>query len=461
METDLPRQDAVPRMPIWCRRLLVGVAVFVLLVGGIHWYQRYQISVIYTRWRAEGLPTNREELAKFYRPPVGAVDNSTLWLPAIEKASQVNSAAFPLTENADSEEGEEEGNEDEEEKVATLILLLAEVPPAPGEPWGHQKEAGEFLNRAKPELQALYHAAESGGQARIPTIFPGDLRNPARLLQLELRTARYHRDTRRRLRGIQALLALSNINEGSPDAIIALTFTAFSSMGNFEVVGLLDEETTEDPHLAELQKLVCQIDYLEVCRTCRAEVFIDRVGNIYEESRFPFATANELDILRRLELSRPAYRRPWPEMLSELSTISEQMQLLNSSRWMNSIRFQTSKPEEVFQSLWFIKSFAVVMANNCARQSSVNALLAAERHRLRHGSYPATISAIDADLIGKGRDGSTALLDPFTGKPLCYRLTDTELKIYSVGENWRDDGGHFDSVPEKGLIDIGYAVKRK
>lgn len=458
METNLlPRQDAAQRMPAWGRRLLVGFVAFLLFVGGVHWYQRYQISVIYAKWRAEGLPTNRQELAKYYRPPAGAVDNSALWLPAIKNASHVDSVVLPPTESGDR--GEEE---DEQEKVASPILLLAVVPPDPGEPWDHQKEAEEFLNRAKPELKALYHAAEVGGQARIPNIFPGDLRNPARLLRLELLTARYHRDTHRRLRGIQALLALSNINEGSPDHRIALTFNVFSSIGNFEVVGLLDEEQTEDPLLAELQRLVCQVDYLEICRTCRAEVFINFVEYISWKSRFPFAISNELDMLLRLELSRPAFAKPWPEMLSDLSSFSEQMQAIKAARWQNAIRLQMSKPDELFDALQGIEKFALSMANQSAKQSSVNALLAAERHRLRHGSYPATISAIDVDLIiGKGRDGSAMLLDPFTGKPLCYRLTDTELRIYSVGKNRLDDGGNFEPVVKMGLIDIGYAVKRK
>ena len=450
METNLPRRDALLRMPVWCRRLFVCIAAFGLSVGGIHWYQRYQISMIYAQWRAEGLPTNQEELANYYRPPFEAVENSALWLPAIENASQVNFMAWYAAD------------EDEEE---TQINLTEEVPPAAGQPWDHQEVVEEFLMESTPELQALFHAAEAGGQARIPTdafyTFPGKARSAARLLQLESLTARYHRDLPRRLRAIRALLVLSNISEGSPDVIMAMTFCAISSLGHSDIIDLIDEGVTEAQHLAEIQKLVCQVDYLEVCRTCRAKEYIDRVDNIYEESRFPFATANELDILRRLEFSRPAYTKPWPEMLSDLSSFCERIQALKTNRWLNTIRFQTSKPEKVFDSLRFVNRLAIGMAYTNARQSSVHALLAAERHRLRHGSYPVTISAIDADLIEKERDGSAVLLDPFTGKPLCYRLTDTELRIYSVGENRLDDGGHFDSVPEKGLIDIGYAVKRK
>jgi hypothetical protein len=452
METNLPSRDAVPRMPVWCRRLLVCIAVFVLSVGGIHWYQRHQISVIYDRWRAEGLPTNREELANYYRPPVGGTDNSALWLPAIKEASQVDFMAWYSAEEDDEEETQ-------------VNLLLGEVSPVAGQPWDHQEVVEEFLMDHTPVLQALFHAAEPGGQARIPAdiyyTFPGKARSAARLLQLETLTARYHRDLTRCLRAIRALLVLSNISEGSPDIIMALTFCAISSLGHSEVIELIDAGIAEDRHLAEIQTLVCQVDYLEVCRTCRTGEYIACVDNVYEDSRFPFATANELDILRRLELSRPAFTKPWPEMLSDLSSFSERMQALKTNRWLNTIRFQTSKPEEVFESLLFVNRLAIGMAYNNARQSSVNALLAAERHRLRHGSYPATISAIDANLIGRGHDGSTALLDPFSGKPLCYRLTDTELRIYSVGKNRLDDGGHFESAPEKGLIDIGYAVKRK
>jgi hypothetical protein len=439
METNLPRRNALQRIPVWCRRLLVGIVAFVLFVGGIHWYQRDQISVIYARWRAEGLPTNREELAKYYRPPVGGTDNSALWLPAVEKASNlILSVLESRRQNDNSALGD-----------APPFMMLSHMPPVPGQPWDRRAYVESFLKQLAPEIQALHHAAQAGGQARYPVGYRGDIQTVSGLLWLESQTARYHRDTPRRLQSIQAILALSNTREG-----VAEKF-AWGTDGLDEVIDFLNEEPTNDQMLMEFQKLICHVDYLDVTRTCMAYELVDRVDYVQERSRLPFATANELDMLRRLE-SRPVHIKYWAEMLSELTSFSKRMKALNTSRWLNSIRFDERRSGTAFDSLVEFQDLVTTMASNHVSQVCMNALLAAERHRLRHGSYPATISAIDVDLIEKGRDGSTSLVDPILGKPLNYRLTDSSLCVYCIHENWPYDfDGYFQPV------DIRYSVKRK
>jgi len=416
-----------------------------LLAGGIYWYQRYQINVIYAQWRAEGLPTNEKELAKYNRPPVGGTDNSALWLPAIENATN---KIFRELQSRREHDNTHLSND-------PSFRMLSHTPPAPGQPWDRLAEVETFLKQLAPELQALYRAAEAGGQARYPAIYSGDAGTVSDLLWLESRTARYYQDTPRRLQAIRAMLALSNTYEGSIDLLQASGFGALAGRGINEVIDLLNEGPTDDQHLAEFQKLVCQVDYLDATQTCIASELVDRVGYVQARSRFPFATANELDMLRRLE-SRPAHTQSWAEMLSELTSFSKRMKALNTSRWLNFIRFNERRSGTAFDSLAEFQDLATTMASNHVRQVCINALLAAERHRLRHGSYPATISAIDVDLIGKGQDGSTSLDDPIVGKPLSYRLTGFGQCVYSIHENWPYD---FDCYYQ--LIDIRYSVKRK
>ena len=71
------------------------------------------------------------------------------------------------------------------------------------------------------------------------------------------------------------------------------------------------------------------------------------------------------------------------------------------------------------------------------RQQSIGLQIAvaAYRHRLRHGDFPASLDAFEADLL------STEPVDAFTGEPLKYTLTDTGPLIYSVGDDRVDDGG--------------------
>lgn len=57
---------------------------------------------------------------------------------------------------------------------------------------------------------------------------------------------------------------------------------------------------------------------------------------------------------------------------------------------------------------------------------------AVRAYRLRHGSYPATLT--EAGVADLNRD-------PFTGGAFVYKATEEGFLLYSVGEDGVDDGG--------------------
>ncbi len=61
--------------------------------------------------------------------------------------------------------------------------------------------------------------------------------------------------------------------------------------------------------------------------------------------------------------------------------------------------------------------------------------LAIHRHKLRHGDFPDSITAIDTDLL------PITPIDAFSGQPLRYKLTESGPLIYSVGDDRTDNGG--------------------
>jgi hypothetical protein len=61
--------------------------------------------------------------------------------------------------------------------------------------------------------------------------------------------------------------------------------------------------------------------------------------------------------------------------------------------------------------------------------------LATEAFRAQKGTYPDSLSALVPEVL------SEVPPDPFSGRPFRYLLTESELVIYSVGKNQRDDGG--------------------
>lgn len=65
-------------------------------------------------------------------------------------------------------------------------------------------------------------------------------------------------------------------------------------------------------------------------------------------------------------------------------------------------------------------------------------LLAAERHRLKAGKWPASVEEIDKEILPEPP------ADQFTGAPFRMEYRDGELLVYSLGPNQEDDGGEFD-----------------
>ena len=79
-----------------------------------------------------------------------------------------------------------------------------------------------------------------------------------------------------------------------------------------------------------------------------------------------------------------------------------------------------------------------------ARLRCAAVALAAERYRRQHAGWPQAV----ADLVPHYL--TAVPLDPFDGKPLRYRRTDTGAIVYSVGEDTRDGGGDPDRLPNGG-----------
>jgi hypothetical protein len=77
---------------------------------------------------------------------------------------------------------------------------------------------------------------------------------------------------------------------------------------------------------------------------------------------------------------------------------------------------------------------------------------ALERHRLRQGSYPPTLETLVPDFLAR------VPVDPINGQPLRYQLaglaaakgkdsTSPPYRLYSVGADFKDDGGDASPVP--------------
>ncbi|MHC4248250.1 MAG: hypothetical protein ACYS9X_03900, partial [Planctomycetota bacterium] len=72
--------------------------------------------------------------------------------------------------------------------------------------------------------------------------------------------------------------------------------------------------------------------------------------------------------------------------------------------------------------------------------------LALELCRSAKSEYPVKLDALAPEFLPEVPP------DPYTGKPLVYRVEGDEFLVYSIGENLQDDGGRFD--PQNWKFDI-------
>jgi hypothetical protein len=86
-----------------------------------------------------------------------------------------------------------------------------------------------------------------------------------------------------------------------------------------------------------------------------------------------------------------------------------------------------------------------------ARYQALLIDLALAEYRSKHGAYPKELAALVPEVLKE------LPVDPFSEKPLVYRLTDKGYVLYSVGPNGVDDGGKPDPVnPDPDNDDVGF-----
>jgi hypothetical protein len=82
-----------------------------------------------------------------------------------------------------------------------------------------------------------------------------------------------------------------------------------------------------------------------------------------------------------------------------------------------------------------------------AMMLTTKAGLACKIYKNKTGRYPESLGALVPDLLPE------VPIDPFTGKPLIYKIQSGELLIYSLGSNQKDDGGRMTYQITKLIMD--------
>jgi len=134
----------------------------------------------------------------------------------------------------------------------------------------------------------------------------------------------------------------------------------------------------------------------------------------------------------------------WEDAVAELDFMQECILGLHRPTWKRLLELKKTR-EDINRSpgfRWVISSIGITVDIMTLRLREIGALrcaeasLAVERYRLRHETLPASLEELVPEFM------ASVPLDPFDGKPLRYKLRDTEgYLLYTIGEDGIDNGG--------------------
>jgi len=392
--------------------------------------------------RDAGLPTNGAELNDFYVVPEGELDTTELWLKAIR---ELDDSDFRL-------------------RGQHLAFVGNGSVPIPGEEWDKLDEACTFLTEFNNNLRLIHEAADAGGVVRFPIDFSEGIsvlltdtqnsRMATRLLQLDAHVAALDGGSDRAMHDILSMFALSDALRAEPSMPSQLIRMAHHMIGCHTIQTLLPQCQWNDQQLATLQRAVGNAQFREGLRIgLYGEQAI--ILTAIEEMPSLLVTSDKRAALPLFEIAIDAADRPWPEAIRDQDKITA---LLEPDDHAYLPKMRVYIVQLLFPAT---ENFTIAAANREAQQRCTITAIAAERHRLKHGQLPKSLSDIANHLFPAGVQAPADLItDPFTGRQLHYLMSDTQVTIYSVGENGTDDGGIIST--ERGQTpDVGFSLSRQ
>lgn len=417
-----------PRIWLWFTAAFVLLIVALLVVAGtLTMSKQSELDAQLAEIARSGMPTTAAELEAFYARPPEQLDATALWLQAI---APLNTAAYQQAT-----------------KNLPIVGKAGDVP-LPGEPWSDLPAAAKLLKGYQGLLAELHQAAAKGGAARYPTNFSlgtgmllphaQDLRNAARLLDLEAVVRAHEGDVAGVMQALEAAFAVGRSLENEPLQTSQLIRMACDYLARRRLTGLLPRVKFSDQDLLQLQEQLAQIEYESGLR--RALIGERVMGQIeLQKLSGPAillrggAQPLHLETIRRF---LAASQHPWPRALAEAQAIHRGLKAdIGNASGLSRSRIMLVAP--VAQSLE--KSFEVT-ARNHARNDMAIVALAVQRYLRQHGSLPADLTQLTPELL------KSVPFDPFSGRPLHYLVDESGFALYSVGADGIDNNGQGDDT---------------
>lgn len=437
------------RVAVQKRRLLwiVGGLSLVCVLGAVaafwlwNWRQSLRVNKILLAASQRGEPVTGEELNAYFRAPEPENDATALWVAGMQ----------PLIEGGYHQSVQGIPYVGDERDARSLIE------PTPS----HLRvRLDEHLKTYASALEKFHAAAALGGRARLPVDFRAGLgtllpftqatRDASRLLLLEIDQKLASGDERGCAKSLLTLLLLSRCLDHEPCAISQNVCSAVECQGVDALASLLGSVSFTPEELNSFEKVIRS-------RNAQERLHVGLVGErvmgisalenpeelraLGKKSYIPITNADLARYLEHIERVIAAAELEFPACIVAAQIAEEQLNA-ESSQGLAMLTSDLTKaltPD-------FKKSYIIQAANAEAKNRAALAALAVYRYRVEKSAFPDALQKLTPDYL------PAEPTDPFTGKPMIYRVTLAGAALYSVGENQVDDQGVDLSGADRGVL---------
>jgi hypothetical protein len=166
--------------------------------------------------------------------------------------------------------------------------------------------------------------------------------------------------------------------------------------------------------------------------------------------------------LREFDDALAAVQQPWPLKLEAATAVTARYRYIRSQTRRPGLAERIMRPFGAHAASVTLEGLVTTAAESLAgTRASVGAVAVARYSRAHDGTYPASLRVLVPEYL------TGPLIDPYTGTDLKYLHNAHGYKVYSVGNNRKDDGGSWDDRSDLQESrrgdppDIGMAVGRR
>lgn len=459
MQTPSDSPVPTPRAKLSGGRLVLGcvtiglVLMVIVIAAGVSWWladnykAEKELAVEVKKVRGRGDPLTTVELNDFYVAAPNRPDMTAQILTAIELC---NSPGLSPQANA-----------------LPIVGTGPNVPEPPAE-WPQLAEAEAYLNVLQPALDIFHDVARQDGTARFPADYSMGasvklehvqmMRGGARALSLQCQVDLHHDRPHEAVENIIALVALARTLDQEPCLIAHLVRIAIHSMAIRDMQLAMRAVQISDEDLVRLQQALRKIGVESNLRRALAGEGVFGYMACVDMRAMNGLTPQEA---KEIAGRTPQRRYDAAMILRNNNRIIEASEagLADAIRVAHDVEdeladLMKSTPNRIIFMMSAMMTPAYsrgveAFARSASQRDLADAAIAAERFRRQHGKWPDKLEQLVPDFL------PAAPVDPFNNQPLKLIATPVEFKVYSVGQDGKDDGG---DISGDNPADIGFAI---